>query len=53
MNDERQELFNKLLNLHTRLVESKRNKKNVMQEYKDEIKDIEDEIDEIVKELKE
>ena len=50
---EKSEKYQKLLNLHGRLDEVKKMKKNAAADYRDQIKDIEGEIKDLVMELKE
>ena len=50
MNDEK---VNKLLDLHKRLREVKAMRKSMVEDYKDQIKEIEKEIDDLIKEMEE
>ena len=51
MEEDRKELFNRLLNLEKRLNDVKAMKKTAMRDYNDQIKDIQGEIKEVVEEL--
>lgn len=51
MEEKRQELFNKLLELEKRLSSVRGMKKTAMKDYNEQIKDIKDEIKDVVEEL--
>jgi iron-sulfur cluster repair protein YtfE (RIC family) len=51
MSEDRQELFNKLLELEKRLARVTADKKSMAADYRDQINDIKDEIKETVTEL--
>jgi len=51
MEESRDELLNKLLNLEKRLIDVTGMKRTAAADYRDQIKDIKDEIKEVVKEL--